>query len=359
MSVEAIAAFAERVLTARGMAVDQAAAVASFIAAAERDDCASHGIYRLLGMLRTIEGGKVGLGGRPEVTEPRPGIIAIDAQRGFSPLAYAVGRPLLEARARENGLAALVVRNCYHFSALWAEVEPLAEAGLAAIAMTPSHRWVAPAGGRKPVFGTNPIAFGWPRHGHPPYVFDFATSAVARGEIELYRRAGKQVPLGWGVDADGEPTTDPAAILAGAMNAFGGHKGSALATMVELLGAALIGDLTSMESLALDDRAGGAPLHGEVIIALDPGGFAGPVGPDHLSRAETVFDAITGQGLRLPSDRRYAARQRTLREGVKVPRALLDEIIAARDKPSAPLRHPAGPTPGGVSQDTRPNDEIG
>ena len=335
MSVEAIEAFATDVLTARGLSREQSAAVASFIAAAERDDCPSHGVYRLLGMLRTIDGGKVGLDSRPEVTEPRPGIVAVDAHFGFSPLSFAVGRPLLEARARANGLAALVVRNCFHFSALWSEVEPLAEAGLAAIAMTPSHRWVAPAGGRRPVFGTNPMAFGWPRQGHPPYVFDFATSAVARGEIELHRRAGKSVPLGWGIDAQGEPTTDPAAILSGAMSTFGGHKGSALATMVELLGAALIGDLTSMESLAFDAGVGGAPIHGEVIIAFDPMGFAAPTGTGHLDRAETVFDAITGQGLRLPSERRYAARQKSLHDGIKIPRALLDDIAAARDKPAA------------------------
>ncbi len=119
MSVDAIAACAEAVLAARGMAGDQASAVASFIAAAERDDCPSHGIYRLLGMLRSIDSGKVGLAGRPEVTEPRPGIVAVDAHRGFSPLSYRVGRPLLEARARENGLGALVPESMITRSLFW------------------------------------------------------------------------------------------------------------------------------------------------------------------------------------------------------------------------------------------------
>ena len=329
MTVAEIAAYASDVLQARGMDAAQAEAVADFIAMAEGDDCPSHGLYRLIGMLRTIDGGKVGLAAQPTVSEPRPGVIAVDAHFGFSPLAFSIGRPLLEARAREVGLAALVIRNCFHFSALWAEVEPLAESGLAALAMNPSHSWVTPAGGRRPVFGTNPIAFGWPRAGRPPFVFDFATSAVARGEIELHRRAGRQTPEGWGVDPDGNPTTDPTAILNGAMNTFGGHKGSALAAMVELLAAALIGDLTSMESQAFDDGLGGAPMHGELVIAFDPAGFAGGEGPGHLDRAETVFGAITSQGLRLPSERRYAARQRTLREGVGVSQKLLDDIAAA------------------------------
>jgi LDH2 family malate/lactate/ureidoglycolate dehydrogenase len=318
------------------MARAQAAAVAGFIAAAERDACPSHGLYRLLGMVRTIDGGKVGLTAAPTVNAPRSGVVVVDAHYGFSPLAYAVGAPLLMEKARANGLAALVIRNCFHFSALWAEVEPLAEAGLVALAMTPSHGWVAPPGGRRPVFGTNPIAFGWPRTGHPPFVFDFATSAVARGEIELNRRAGKPVPPEWGIDAEGQPTTDPEAILTtGAMSTFGGHKGAALAMMVELMGAALIGDLTSLESLAFDAGTGGAPMHGEIVIAVDPAGFARGDGPDHRTRAEGLFAAIADQEVRLPSDRRYAARQVSLRDGVRVPKSLIAEIEAARDRPGA------------------------
>ncbi|PNB52334.1 oxidoreductase, partial [Pseudomonas sp. FW305-130] len=110
-------------------------------------------------------------------------------------------------------------------AALWPEVEWLAGEGLVALAFTPSHAWVAPAGGTQPVFGTNPIAFGWPRPGRLPFVFDLATSAVARGEIELHRRAGKPVPDDWGYDAAGQATTDAEAVLAGAMRTFGGHKG--------------------------------------------------------------------------------------------------------------------------------------
>lgn len=119
-------------------------------------------------------------------------------------------------------------------------------------------------------FGTNPIAFGWPREEKPPFIFDMATSAAARGEIQLHQRAGKAVPEGWGIDGDGQATTDAQAILDGAMLTFGGHKGSALAAMVELLAGPLIGDMTSAESLAWDNGAGGLPYGGELILALDP-----------------------------------------------------------------------------------------
>lgn len=150
-------------------------------------------------------------------------------------LAFDVGRPILIEKARAHGLAAMAINRCCHFSAIWPEVEDIAADGIAALCMLPSHSFVAPAGGTKPVFGTNPIAFAWPRSDLYPYVFDFATSAVARGEIELHRRADKEIPPGWALDSSGRSTTDPAAALAGSMLTFGGHIGSALSTMIELL----------------------------------------------------------------------------------------------------------------------------
>jgi LDH2 family malate/lactate/ureidoglycolate dehydrogenase len=107
---------------------------------------------------------------------------------------------------------------------------------------------------------------------------------------------------------------------------FGGHKGSALAAMIELIAGPLIGDMTSMESLAYDDGANAAPYGGELVIAIDPAGFLGTAAAEHLARAEQVFEGIVSQGARLPSLRRYEARRRSQREGVHVDRALLDEI---------------------------------
>jgi LDH2 family malate/lactate/ureidoglycolate dehydrogenase len=195
--------------------------------------------------------------------------------------------------------------------------------------MTPAHACVAPAGGRSAVFGTNPLAFGWPRAGAHPYVFDFATSAVARGEIELYRRSGRALPPGWGLDEDGEPCTDAATVLQrGAMQTFGGYKGSALASMIELMAGPLIGDLTSAQSLALDGRLGGAPHHGELILAFDPRFFSGRDPALDQAGAEALFAAITGQGARLPSQRRFEARARSQAHGVQMARTLHADILA-------------------------------
>uniref|UniRef100_UPI0034D252A5 Ldh family oxidoreductase n=2 Tax=Enterobacter TaxID=547 RepID=UPI0034D252A5 len=164
----------------------------------------------------------------------------------------------------------------------------------------------------------------------PPFIFDMATSAAARGEIQLHQRAGKPIPEGWGIDSDGQPTTDPQAVLDGAMLTFGGHKGSALAAMVELFAGPLIGDMTSAESLAWDNGAGGLPYGGELILALDPQRFLGAEAGTHLARAETLFSGMQAQGARLPGERRYLARERSELHGLDVSRGLYDEICALR-----------------------------
>ena len=310
-----------------GLAPDHADAVAETMVAGERDGCASHGIYRLLVAANSVRAGVVAADALPQVSHPAGALVRVDGGGGFAQLAFAHGLPHLLDKARTCGIAAMALNNVVHFAALWPEVEAIAEAGLVALAFTPSHAWVAPAGGTRPVFGTNPIAFGWPRHGKPPFVFDFATSAVARGEIELHRRAGRPIPDDWGYDAHGRPSTDATAVLEGAMRTFGGHKGSALAAMVELLAGPLIGDMTSAQSIAADAARGGSPIGGELIVAIDPAGFVGEASATHRAGAEAMFGAIEAQGARLPSARRYAARARSLADGVVVPATLYDDIM--------------------------------
>ncbi|WP_213342125.1 Ldh family oxidoreductase [Klebsiella aerogenes] len=318
------------VLSANGFSADHAAAIARNVAAGERDGCASHGLWRLLGIVDTLRKGKVSPDAEPQIHDQAPAIARADAGGAFSLLAYERALPLLLEKARHSGIAALAINRCVHFSALFADIEPLTEAGLVGLACTPSHAWVAPAGGTRPLFGTNPIAFGWPRRDKPPFIVDMATSAAARGEIQLHQRAGKALPEGWGIDSQGRPTTDAAEVLNGAMLTFGGHKGSALAAMVELLAGPLIGDMTSAESLAWDNGAGGLPYGGELVLALDPQRFLGAQAQEQLERAETLFNAMQDQGARLPGERRFACRQQSERQGVAISRSLHDEICALR-----------------------------
>ncbi|MFD1881249.1 Ldh family oxidoreductase [Paracoccus pacificus] len=316
-STDALENIVRDIFLRAGLSAQQAGPVAAVIVAGERDNCKSHGIYRIEGCLRTLAAGKVQPRAVPVLAEDDgTAVVRVDARGGFSPAAFALGAPVLAERAHKLGVAALVINDCTHFSALWPEIEALTARGLAAMAMCPSYSSVAPSGGTAPLLGTNPFAFGWPRGEGHPYVFDFATSVVARGEIELHRRAGKPLPEGWAIDSDGRPTTDPDAALAGAMLPFGGHKGSAISTMIELLAGCMIGDMTSDAALDYLGTTAILPHHGELILAFSPARFAAGRPGDPFARAEAFLGAISGQGARLPSQRRFAARARVAAEGI-------------------------------------------
>lgn len=331
MSVGELQELVTDILIRAGFSADHAGAIARTISAAERDACKSHGIYRIEGTLRTLGAGKVVPDAQPVLRDDGSAVIRVDAQGGFANLCFETGLPVLVERARGLGLAALVINDCTHFAALWPEVEALAAEGLAAIAMCPSYATVAPAGGTQPLLGTNPFAFGWPRPGDHPYVFDFATSVAARGEIELYLRDGRPLPEGWAVDADGHPTTDPEAALQGAMLPFGAHKGSAISTMIELMAGAMIGDFTSDEALDFLGTTTLAPRHGELILAFDPQRMAGGRG-DPAARGEALLNAIAGQGARLPSQRRFAARRVSLADGIRLSAAEMALLVRLREQ---------------------------
>ena len=317
------------VLTAAGYSAPHAQAIAEMLYKCQLDDCQSHGLYRLLLCCQTIRAGKIDSQVLPHVEDSDGAIVRADARGGMSLLAVEQAIPKLIEKTRAHGIAALAVNRCFHFSALWPEVEALSAAGVAALAMNPSHSYVAPAGGTRGSLGTNPMAFSWPRPGQNPFTFDFATSGFARGEIELYRRADKLLPDGVAVDKDGQPTNDPQAAMDGAMLTFGGYKGSALSIMVELLAGPLIDDMTSLESTEFDNGDGGAPYHGELIIAFDPDLFSGGKRADNSARAERLFADILDQGARLPSQRRFAARARNLDRGfVEIPAQLHEDLLA-------------------------------
>lgn len=329
LSISQARALIKKILVKAGADENNASAMVDTIVAGEIDGCRSHGLWRTLGCVSTLKKGKAYGHAQPTISEPSASLVRVDAKGGFSPLAFRTGLPLLIEKAKRQGIAAMAINHCVHFSALWIEIEQLTEAELVAFAFTPSHSWVAPFGGSTPIFGTNPMAFGWPRPTHHPYVFDFATSEVARGEIQLHQREGKPVPNGWGVDRNGEATTNAQEILEnGAMLPFGGHKGSALAAMVELIAGPLIGDLMSAESLKYDEGTGASPYHGELIIAIDPASFLGKTHSYHIDRAEILFNSIMGQGARLPSQRRYAAREESLKYGLDIPDSLYQELVS-------------------------------
>ena len=326
LTLDEVHALATETFLANGGSPEQTRAVADTVTAAERDECKSHGLFRVPGYIASIRSGKVNGTAEPTVEPLAPGVVKVDGLNGFAPLALEAGREPLVTLAREQGIGALAVTNTHHFAALWPETEALAEHRLVGFAFVAAMAYVAPAGGAKPIYGTNPMSFAWPREeGRPPLVFDQASSASARGEIMIHQRDGKPIPEGWGIDAAGNPTTDPAAALAGAQLPFGGYKGASIALMIELLAGALVGDLFSFEASEADNRDGGPPRGGELVIAIDPARCSR--GGNPIRHAEVLFGRILEQeGARLPSDRRYAARLRTPVEGVSIPRSLYDTL---------------------------------
>ena len=332
LKLDDVAELAESALVNQGFSIPQARAIARVISLAERDQCSSHGLFRVPFYVKALGNPTADPQATPTVNDQAPGIVRVDAQRGFCPLALEVGLPLLADKARSQGIAALSINHSYNIAALWPEVETLAEQGLVAMAFTCANAFVAPAGGTRPLYGTNPMAFAWPRAGQAPLVFDQASSTSARGEIQLHLRDGKPIPEGWAIDNNGQPTTDPEAALAGAQLTFGGYKGAAIALMVELLAGALLGDLFSYESTETDTAGSGAPFGGELVLAFDPQRFvsntATGTAADPAAHAEQLFARILEQdGTRLPGDRRVSARAITAQEGVKIPASLHQTLM--------------------------------
>jgi delta1-piperideine-2-carboxylate reductase len=326
--LQAVEAMALACLGHNGCDDRNAQAVASVIVAAEADGCPSHGLFRLPGYVASLRSGKVNGKANPRIVERRGGFVRVDGDSGFAPLAHLAGQPALVETAHSQGVGVLALVNMYHFSALWIDLEPICSRELCAFAFTSYLPVVAPAGGTKPLFGTNPMAFGLPRQTRPPMIFDQASSVMARGEVMLAAHDGHRVKEGVGIDATGAPTTDPHAILGGAMLPFGGYKGSAIALMVELVAGALIGEQFSFEAGANDNADGGPPRGGELVLAISPlllsSGRA-----NWRERGEAMFAELGKQsGAQLSADRRYANRVKSQRDGVTVKADLVNRVRA-------------------------------
>lgn len=307
LTVSEIHELALSVLRANGCDEANAEAVATTISSAERDGAESHGLFRLPGYVGSMRSGKVNGAADPHVEEVTPAVLRMHGDGGYAPLAIQRGVPLLAEAATTFGIAALSIVNTFHFAALWPETEAIADRGLVGMAFTAYKPVVAPAGAREALFGTNPMSVAWPRPGATPWVVDMATSAKALGEIQIAARDGHDVPLDTGLDRDGNPTTDPAAITdGGVILPFGGYKGSAIATMVELFAAGMTGEQFSFEAGETDIEDGGAARGGELLLAMSPKVIAGP---DWAEHSEGFFERLTGlDGIRIPGQRRHQNR---------------------------------------------------
>tara|TARA_Y100000768_G_scaffold348055_1_gene296752 strand:- start:22 stop:1059 length:1038 start_codon:yes stop_codon:yes gene_type:complete len=325
LTLEEIYNLAIKTLKFNGCDELNAEAVAETVTNAERDGSISHGLFRIPGYIASLKSKKVKGNARPTNKFLTQNAIRVDGDYGFAPTAIKVGLPVLIETTEKHGVGVLTIANTHHFAALWHETESLAEKNLIGIACTAYKPSVAPAGAKKPLFGTNPISFAWPRKNNSPVVYDMATSTMAMGEVQVAARDGHKVPFGTGLNKDGEKTDNPADIAnGGVLLTFGDYKGSAIAMMIELLAAGLVGDLFSFEAAKEDNNDGGPARGGEFIMALSPNLIAGENWNEH---SEKFFQEMKSlEGVRLPGERRHKNRLNTGSRSIN--KELVDKIIS-------------------------------
>ncbi|MEM9148169.1 MAG: Ldh family oxidoreductase [Pseudomonadota bacterium] len=318
-------ALVRRTLERVGTDASQAAAVARALVGAELAGQAGHGLRRLPSYAAQVRAGKIDGEAKPVLAHPRPGILSIDAAHGFAYPALELAVEALPPLAVSQGIAAAGIRRSHHAGVTGLVVEALAEREQIALLFANTPAAMAPYGGRTALFGTNPIAFGAPAGADGPLVIDLSMSAVARGRILAASQRGEAIPNDWAMDAQGRPTTDPMAALAGTMAPVGGPKGAALALMVEVLAAGLTGGRFAFEASSFLDDKGDPPATGQLLIAMDPSAF----GPGGLDRIAALASAIGEEpGARVPGARRHQIRAQRMQEGLSVDPALLAEIEA-------------------------------
>ncbi len=302
-----------------------ARSVGAALLAAEIDGRKGHGFSRIPSYAGQARTGKVDGLADPEIMKELPGALMIDVKHGYFYPAFDMAVDRLPEKARTTGIAAAAFHRSHHCGVLGHHVEKLAEKGFIALVLGNTPQAMAPWGGTKPLFGTQPLAFASPRQNGLPLVMDMALTQVARGNIMRAQQEGKPIPEGWATDAEGNPTTDPeVALREGVLLPVGGAKGAALGLMIEILAAPLTGSSLSTEATSFFTTEGDPPAVGEFLIVIDPDAFAGR--DRFLDRVETVLESIVVQeGARLPGGRRAELRKKAAESGLHVPANLVDE----------------------------------
>lgn len=319
-----LAELAARALQRAGASPVQAQATARALVAADLDDLATHGVSRVPLYCEHLGNGRARGEAEPVLIREQGGTCLIDVRGGLAYRACEMAVSESISRARTHGISLVALTNSHHYGAAVYHLEPIAAQGMIGLALTNSPAAINAWGGRRPLFGTNPIASAFPRAGKPPLLIDLSLTEVTRGKIMLAAKEGRPIPEGWAVDRDGNPTTDAKAALTGSLFAIGGAKGAMLALMVELLCCGLTGAALAFENDSYFEP-GNAPRIGHTIIAIDPGSTAGST--VYFERVETLIGAmLSDPDVRLPGDRRHQARARTMVEGVDIPDPLYRQL---------------------------------
>lgn len=322
LSVDQCRSLGVTILQHHNTSQKNAECVTNALIAAEIDGQSGHGLSRLPSYAAQASAGKVDGRAVPVAHRVGTAAVRVDAGNGFAFPALATAISELDALVTETGIAVAAVHRSHHFGHAGYHVEQLAVRGRVGLIFGNSPKAIAPWGGRRGVFGTNPIAFAVPRTNQAPLIIDLSLSKIARGKIMVAAQRGEPIDQGWALDPNGRPTTDPQAAMAGTMLPMGDAKGAALVMMVEILAAALTGANFGFEASSFFDAEGPPPGVGQLMIAMHGEALSGGT---LTKRLETLIAAVVEQpGTRLPGSRRLAARADA--EFIKIPRTLHDEL---------------------------------
>jgi (2R)-3-sulfolactate dehydrogenase (NADP+) len=323
-------ALVQAALERAGANAAMAEATARALVLAEAQGIGSHGLSRVGQYATHLRNGRVDGAAVPSVARERGGALQVDAGCGLAFAACELAVREAIARARSHGVAFAGVMNSHHAGVIVDHLRAVADAGMVGLAFANSPAAMPAAGGRHPIFGTNPVAAAFPRRQGDPLLIDLSLSEVARGKVMVAAKKGEPIPPGWALDADGRPTTDAKAALEGSMlplGAVSSSKGAMLALMVELLVTAVIGAQFGFEASSFFVDEGNRPRIGQAFIVVDPGALAGR--DAYLDRIEVlVAEMLKDDGVRLPGARREALRRKAEAEGIEVADALIAAWLA-------------------------------
>jgi len=332
ISISEAERYASDALQSAGFAKRAADSTAKALVLAEAQGLSSHGLTRISQYISHLNKGRIDPTAEPSVLKRNHACVVVDAKCGLAFPACEVAIDEGIRLAREFGISFSAVVQSHHAGVMADHLRRPAEAGLVGLGFSNAPAVMPTAGGRRPVFGTNPIAAAFPRSSAPPLLIDLSLSEVTRGTLVAAAKSGKQIPLGWAVDSNGVPTTDPQAALQGSMLAIGATtsgKGAMLAMMIELMASVLIGASFSFEASSFFVDSGNVPRLGHSFIFVDPNALAGS--ESYFDRLELfITELLNDDHVRLPGIRREMQFQKAISEGIEIQESVLQSFGAKR-----------------------------
>lgn len=318
------------IFEAEGISAADAARIAQCLVLADLRGVPSHGVSRLPIYLERIRRGMVEKQPRFAVTEASPVAVLLDGGNGFGFLTATRAMDMAVERAERFGIGMVGVKNSNHFGMAACYLLQAVEAGCAALVFTNASPSMPVWGGREPLLGTSPFAFGAP--GEPPLILDMATSVVARGKIRRAAAAGETIPEGWALDKDGNPTTDARAAYDGLILPLGGPKGSGLSLMMEVMAGVMTGAAFGGAVRNQYDQYDAPQNVGHMMVAFKPGIF---VGEDYAGRMRELVARAKGstpvhadQPILMPGEPEAMREAERRRNGIVLGAAELEGVIA-------------------------------